>query len=196
MPNSELPTDSANPAAAEPRRLFIALWPDAGLQGKLHALGGELLAGSRGRRIPQENLHITLAFLGIVSPAQQACMERVASTIQAPAFTLTLDQAGFWPRKGILWAGGTAPEGLLALVRELNQRLIACDFEPETRPFQAHLTLARDVRGQRLDRDRAITPLAWKVSQFALVASQTLPEGARYEVLKTWRLENGQDLQD
>lgn len=194
MQNSELPTDSTVPDVTKRRRLFVALWPDAGLQGKLHALGGELLAGSRGRRIPQENLHITLAFLGIVSPAQQACMERVASTIQAPAFTLTLDQAGFWPHKGILWAGGTAPEGLLALVRELNQRLIACDFEPETRPFQAHLTLARDVRGQRLDR--AIKPLAWKVSQFALVASQTLPEGARYEVLKTWGLENGQDLQD
>ena len=126
MPNSELPTDSTNPVAAEPRRLFIALWLDAGLQGKLHALGGELLGncsmrcstsaipgvvtGSRGRRIPQENLHITLAFLGSVDVEHQACLERVASTIQTPAFTLTLDQAGFWPRKGILWAGGTPPD--------------------------------------------------------------------------------------
>ena len=212
MPNSELPTDSTSPVAAEPRRLFIALWPDAGLQGKLHALGGELLGncsmrcptsaipgvvtGSRGRRIPQENLHITLAFLGSVDVEHQVCLERAASTIQTPAFTLTLDQAGFWPRKGILWAGGTAPEGLLALVRELNQRLIACDFEPETRPFQVHLTLARDVRGVRLRSDQVVGPLAWSVRQFSLVASQTLPEGARYEILKTWRLENGQDLQD
>ncbi len=196
MPDSVLPTDSTNPGAAEPRRLFIALWPDAGLQGKLHALGGELLVGSRGRPIPQENLHLTLAFLGVVSPAQQACLERAASTIQAPAFTLTLDQAGFWPRKGILWAGGTAPEGLLALVRELNQRLIACDFEPETRPFQVHLTLARDVRLRQHFQEQAVGPWEWRVSQFALVASQTLPTGARYEILKTWRFGNGQDLQD
>lgn len=190
MLNSELPTDSTNPVAAEPRRLFIALWPDAGLQGKLYALGGELLAGSRGRRLPPENLHLTLAFLGYVNAERQACLERVAAAIRLPAFTLTLDQAGFWPRKGLLWASGTLPEALLALVYGINQGLRACGLEPETRPFQVHLTLARNVRGLRLDRDRAITPLAWKVSQFALVASQTLPEGARYEILQTWRLEN------
>ena len=189
MPNSELPTDSANPVAAEPRRLFIALWPDAGLQGKLHALGGELLAGSRGRRLPPENLHLTLAFLGHVNAERQACLERVASAIRLPAFTLTLDQAGFWPRKGILWAGGTPPESLLALVHGINQGFRTCGLEPETRPFQVHLTLARNVRGLRLHRDHVIAPLAWEVSQFALVASQTLPEGARYEVLRTWTLE-------
>ena len=170
MPNSELPTDSTNPVAAEPRRLFIALWLDAGLQGKLHALGGELLGncsmrcstsaipgvvtGSRGRRIPQENLHITLAFLGSVDVEHQACLERVASTIQTPAFTLTLDQAGFWPRKGILWAGGTPPDGLRALVRVLHQGLAGCGFEPDTRPFQAHVTLARDVRLRQHFRGR------------------------------------------
>ena len=209
MPNSELPTDSTSPVAAEPRRLFIALWPDAGLQGKLHALGGELLGncsmrcptsaipgvvtGSRGRRLPPENLHLTLAFLGYVDAIRQACLEREASAIRLPAFTLTLDQAGFWPRKGLLWAGGTPPEALLALVHGINQGLRTCGLEPETRPFQAHLTLARNVRGLHLDRDRVIAPLAWKVSQFALVASQTLPEGARYEILKPWRLENGQE---
>ena len=196
MPNSELPTRSTSQVTAEPRRLFVALWPDAGLQGKLHALGSELLVGNRGRRIPPENLHLTLAFLGHVNAERQTCLEREVSVIRLPAFTLTLDQVGLWPRNGLLWAGGTPPAALLALVHGINQGLRACGLEPETRPFQVHLTLARNVRGLHLDRDHAITPLAWKVSQFALVASWTLPTGARYEILKTWRLENGQDLQD
>ncbi|MEK7795988.1 MAG: RNA 2',3'-cyclic phosphodiesterase [Pseudomonadota bacterium] len=187
------------------KRLFFALWPDDALRQKLHALGEEILGNCsmrcstsaipgvvgnhRGRRIPPENLHLTLAFLGSVDAERQACLERMALAIRSPAFTLTLDQAGFWPRKGLLWAGGTSPAELLALVQEINQCLRTCGLVPETRPYQVHLTLARNVRGLRLDRDRAVVPLAWKVSQFALVASQTLPEGACYEVLRTWKLE-------
>ncbi len=182
------------PAIETPaKRLFFALWPDEALRQRLYALGGELLRDHRGRRLPPQNLHLTLAFLGSVGAERQACLERVASAIRLPAFTLMLDQAGFWPRKGLLWAGGTPPEALLALVHGINQGLRTCGLEPETRPFQVHLTLARNVRGLHLDRDRTIAPLAWKVSQFALAASQTLPEGARYDILKTWRLENGQE---
>ncbi len=155
-----------------------------------------VVGDSHGRRIPPKNLHLTLAFLGSVDAERQACLERVALAIRSPAFALTLDQAGFWPRKGLLWVGGTSPAELLALVQEINQGLRTCGLVPETRPYQVHLTLARNVRGLRLGHDRAVAPLAWKVSQFALVASQTLPTGARYEILKTWRLENGQDLQD
>ncbi len=191
---------------ASVKRLFFALWPDEVLRQKLYALGGELLGNcsmrcstsaipgvvgdNRGRRMPAENLHQTLAFLGDANTERQICLEHEASTIQLPAFTLTLDHAGFWPRKGILWVGGAPPEALLGLVRALQQGLTACGLEPETRPFQIHLTLARNVRRLRLARDRAIAPLTWKVNRFALVASQTLPEGARYEVLRSWDLGN------
>ena len=78
---------------------------------------------------------------------------------------------------GLLWAGGTSPGGVVGAGTGINQGLRACGLVPETRPYQVHLTLARNVRGLRLDRDRAIMPLAWKVSQFALVASWTLPDG-------------------
>jgi len=175
------------------KRLFFALWPDEALQRRLYALGGGLLGSNRGRRMPAENLHLTLAFLGYVNTERQVCLEREASTIQSSGFTLTFDRAGFWPHKGILWAGGTPPEGLLALVQNLNQGLGVCGMKPKTRPFQVHLTLARNVRGLRLKPDRAIAPLAWRVTRFALVASQTLPVGARYEIIKKWNLVNGQD---
>jgi len=175
------------------KRLFFALWPEEALRQKLYTLGGELLGNNRGRRVPVENLHQTLAFLGYVNAERQLCLEREASAVQSSAFTLTLNHAGFWPRKGILWVGGGVPEGLLALVRALQLGLTACGLEPETRPFQIHLTLTRNVRRLRLDRNRAIAPLTWPVRQFALVASLTLPEGARYEIIKKWNLVNGQD---
>jgi 2'-5' RNA ligase len=175
-------------AEASVKRLFFTLWPEEALRQKLYTLGGELLGDDRGRRVPVENLHQTLAFLGYVNAERQLCLEREASAVQSSAFTLTLNHAGFWPRKGILWVGGGVPEGLLALVRALHLGLTACGLEPETRPFQIHLTLARNVRRLRLEREHAIAPLTWPVRQFALVASQTLPDGARYEVLRTWDL--------
>ncbi len=178
----------ADTTQAGARRLYFALWPDETLRRDLHALGGELLGNHHGRRLPAENLHLTLAFLGYVDAARQGCLEREASAVQLPALTLTLDQAGFWPRKGILWVGGTPPERLLTLVAAVNGGLRACGVEPVTRPFQVHLTLARNVSALRLKPDRAVSPLAWKVDRFALVASQTLPTGARYEVLHTWPL--------
>lgn len=171
------------------KRLFFALWPDEALRQKLYALGGGQPGNNRGRRIPPENLHLTLAFLGYVDAERQTRLEREASAIRLPAFSLTLDRAGFWSRQGILWVGGAPPQELLALVAALNRAIAACGLEPETRPFRVHLTLARNVRRPRLEPNRAIEPLAWRVGQFALVASQMRRLGARYDVLRTWPLE-------
>lgn len=189
-----IPMSETGPTTdATVKRLFFALWPDGVLRQKLYALGGELLGDNRGRRIPAENLHLTLAFLGYVNVERQICLERETLGIHSTAFALMLDHAGFWLRKGILWVGGTPPEELHGLVCALQQGLTACGLEPETRPFQIHLTLARNVRRLHLDRNHAIGPLTWKVNQFALVASQMLPEGACYEIIKRWNLVNGQD---
>ena len=173
------------------RRLFFALWPNEVLQAQFHRLGGELIGNGRGRRLPQESLHITLAFLGSVDAERQACLERESAAIQAPAFTLTLDRAGYRPRSEILWAGGTPPRELIELVGGLNRALTACGFHPDTRPFHAHVTLARNVRLRGRLREQPIKPLAWRVNEFVLAESKTRPEGARYEVLRTWKLKAG-----
>ena len=48
--------------AAETVRLFFALWPDSAMQAKLAAWAKQ--AAGRGRAMRQENIHLTLAFLG------------------------------------------------------------------------------------------------------------------------------------
>lgn len=180
-------TDTAQPGV---RRLFFALWPNEALQARLYRLGGELLGDGRGRQLRQENLHITLAFLGNVDAGRLVCLEREAA-IQAPSFTLTIDRAGYWPRSGILWAAGTPPVELIELVGGLNRALTACGFQPETRPFHAHVTLARNARLRGRLREQPVQPLEWRVNEFALVESEMLPEGARYKLLRTWALKAG-----
>lgn len=173
-------------AGAAAQRLFFALWPSGAVR---EALAG-LLAGESqriGRRVPDANLHLTLAFVGNVTGEQRACMETAVGTVGAPPFTLTLDRLGYWPRPRIVWAGATeTPEALRELVARLNTALSACGYQPEQRPYQAHVTLSR--KAQSPPRRRAIPPIVWPAESFCLVESVSEEHGSVYRVLATWPL--------
>jgi 2'-5' RNA ligase len=170
------------------KRLFFALWPEVRLQEALHRLAATMLGPVDGRCTPSPNIHLTLAFLGPVSEEAQACYETAAGGVRAEPLTLTLDAFGCFRRSGILWVGaGHAPPGLLALVRGLSEALRNCGYEPDQRPFRAHLTLARRLR--RCPRFPEPQPIDWPVRDFVLVESQTGPRGAEYEILRRWPLD-------
>lgn len=169
------------------KRLFVALWPPAGLQEALHTAAGKWVVSGRGRVLPAENLHLTLAFLGPVDAEQEACVIARVEGVRAAPFELVLDQAGLWRRSGILWVGASqTPEALLALTTDLNAALGTCGYQPDTRPFKVHVTVARHVRSAA--RPLMIAPHRWRVDSFCLVQSQTLPRGAQYEILQRWPL--------
>ncbi|MFN2309995.1 MAG: RNA 2',3'-cyclic phosphodiesterase [Gammaproteobacteria bacterium] len=173
-------------AAADTRRLFFALWPDAAARRALAGLlDGE--APQTGRRVPEDNLHLTLAFVGNVTTAQRTCMEAAAATVEAAPFTVSLERLGYWPRPRVVWAGATAtPAALTELVARLNARLSGCGYEPERRPYQAHVTLSR--KAQAAPRRRAIAPIVWPAEDFCLVESASGDAGSIYRVLARWPL--------
>jgi 2'-5' RNA ligase len=176
------------PDPPEPRqRLFFALWPDAAVRAGL-AESSRALLGKRVRRVPEANLHITLAFAGPVTAAVRQCLEQQAAGIRAAPFELTLEHVGHWARPRILWAGPlhTPPE-LWSLVGGLNSTFEVCGLARETRPWQAHVTLARKI--SRAPATRAIEPIHWSISDFCLVESANGPQGASYRVLASWKLE-------
>jgi len=171
------------------QRLFFALWPDAAVRQALARSSRELL-GRRVKPVPAENLHITLAFAGPVTAAVRDCLATAAGGIRAAPFALTLDHVGHWPRPRILWLGPThTPAGLWSLVGALNGVFDGCGLQRETRPFQAHVTLARKVR--RAPPLAVAAPVAWSISDFSLVESVTGVRGASYRRLVSWKLEGG-----
>ncbi len=173
---------------AEPtQRLFFALWPDAKVRD---ALAGFAHAHIRkqARRVIDANLHITLAFPGAVSTEVRECLEAAAADIRAGPFELSIDRVGYWPRPRILWAGAShTPAAVWALVEGLRTALQACGLQPETRPWQAHVTLARKA-GRALPVTE-IDPIRWSISNFCLVESVTDPSGPVYRIIRRWPLE-------
>lgn len=165
------------------RRLFLALWPSVAEQQQTAKLA-EAIPG--GRRINPANIHLTLIFLGATGAERMRCYLEALAGIEAPSLTLILDRLGYWPKPRILWLGSSrTPPALTALVAELNRRLAACGFAPETRPFRAHITLARKFPGP-LPAGQPVEPISWSISQFALVESTNHQDGTRYQVLNRW----------
>lgn len=176
----------SSPPDAVRQRLFFALWPPPELSGPLEALAREY-GPPRARRVPGDNLHITLAFVGAVDAATRACLERAATNLRGASFGLTLDRIGAWPGPRILWLAPSAPPpALLRLAADLEQALLPCGYHPEARPYLPHVTLARKLAGACATL--AVPPLRWPVRDFVLAESLTGSAGARYQVLARWPL--------
>lgn len=177
-------------AEPERQRLFFALWPGGALRRQLAAYR-PLLEGCGGRPVVPENLHLTLAFLGSTDAATRRCLEQAAENIRLPGFSLTLDELGFWRRPQVVWLGADdTPEPLLALVAALKKAMLGCAIKPDERPFQTHMTLMRKAR--RAPAQTQPEALTWPITEFVLVASETRPEGVRYQVLRRWPLKAGE----
>lgn len=179
--------DSTVQTEQEPKqRVFFALWPNAEVRAALDTVARQH-ARRNGRAVVPENLHVTLAFVGGVTAEQRICMETAAATVAAPTFTVTLDRLGFWPRPKILWAGASImPPELAGLVAALNAVLIPCGYQPEMRPFQVHVTLAR--RAHRPPEVREIPSIVWPAEAFCLVESVAGEHGSEYRVIGRWPL--------
>lgn len=171
--------------AVTTQRLFFALWPEPPLQRLLAKTTAALLPKAGGRRVPAENLHCTLVFLGNVEPAQRSCLEDAASRVEAKRFTLQFDRFGYFRRPQAAWIGCTAtPPALRELVAGLSHAAEVCGFPPEQRPYEVHLTVVRKLR--RDPGRLPLLPISWDVERFALVESVSGDEGVRYQPLRFW----------
>ena len=98
MHRGEIPRGEIEPrgtrSSTSVQRLFFALWPDVGCREALAKLARRLLRRHPGKAVPAENYHITLNFLGSVTPPSRACAERVADSISVSPFALSFDHAG------------------------------------------------------------------------------------------------------
>lgn len=177
-------------------RLFVAVE----LPGELRSLIGKLMSRLMGREpgakwVAEENLHITLRFIGEVGEADAEDIRRALAGVRAEAFTVSVGELGGFPlgarRYRVIWLGVSQGAGELArLAREVNRAL---EFlGPERGEFHPHITLARARRGRELPRSllSGVNPpeFSFRVRAFSLMRSTLRPEGPLYQRLEEYPL--------
>ncbi len=168
-------------------RLFFALWPTDTVRHSLQTISQLATQTATGKTVPVENLHITLIFIGEVDLTTKRGMQQAAATVHGRRFVLSLDTLEYWKRNQVLWFGARqVPPPLQHLVTDLTTKLQPYGYRPETRPYQAHITLMRKAR--LIEYLPVISPVTWAVEEFCLVRSKLETKGAQYQVLERWLL--------
>jgi 2'-5' RNA ligase len=156
------------------------------------------------RWVKIEGVHLTLKFLGNIErsqiePISECLREAVAG--QRP-FEVRAEGAGVFPNMRyprVLWVGlSEGLDELSSIHDKLEEKLAGLGFEPESRPFNPHLTLGRFRDGRRAGRaislemfDKAAQLAeSFMVHRVLLMRSQLYPAGAVYTVLKEQMLSN------
>jgi RNA 2',3'-cyclic 3'-phosphodiesterase len=100
------------------------------------------------RWVPTQNIHITLKFLGDVSPASVDHVTQILRTEadSCPAFDIHIGGLGSFPslrRPRVLFIGIQAPAEFEALYRGIESACARLGYESEQRSFSPHLTIGR-----------------------------------------------------
>ncbi len=179
-------------------RLFVGLRPPAPIRDALLDLEDDLAADLDGARWQDEDqLHLTLRFIGEV---ERACAEDLAAVLDrlyAPAPTVHLAGVGAFGgrgRQGQLWAGLHPRGPLAALHGKVDRLCVAAGLAPEHRAFTPHITVARLPRRvavggpevtRWLHRHAALASAPFTLDRLILYRSHLGPAGAEYEPVLT-----------
>ena len=124
-------------------RLFVALEIPEELRPALSALR----RGIPGARwVPDEQFHLTLAFVGEVEGPVATAARDGLNGVRADPFELELSGVGRFPPRGrarVLWAGLRETDEVAALADAVRRCLSRRGVPTESRRFAPHVTLAR-----------------------------------------------------
>lgn len=190
-------------------RSFIAIEMPPGTRQELDAVEKQLQErlGQAARRavrwVPAGNIHLTLKFLGDVSPQQMPALTALLQEEVArhPALDLVVAGLGVFPnprRPRVVWVGCDGGAALASLARAVDQRVSTQGFPREDRPFSAHLTLGR-VSDHAREEELAVLARAMaeanvgelarvRVESIHLFRSDLRPAGPVYTSLQRFAL--------
>lgn len=150
------------------------------------------------RWVEPGQVHLTLHFFGSIPASEtgriNTSMQNIA--LNFSPLSLKMDKLGAFPglkRPNIIWFGvEESGKQLLFFQDAVQNEIRRLGFEVESRPFHPHVTVGRVKKTVR-DLDRLTEKIPFRfptpektADHFVLYQSHCFPEGARYEVLKTY----------
>ncbi|MCC6572352.1 MAG: RNA 2',3'-cyclic phosphodiesterase [Planctomycetes bacterium] len=180
-------------------RMFIAIEPTGAVKTALAALRLDMPGC---KWTPLEQIHLTLRFLGDVSPGAAKALQYSLANIRVAPFELLVRGVGTFPGFGsrqhprVLWAGVAPAAGLEQLWREINAAAnqLKLEGDESARGFAPHLTIAR-LKGKPapqlaglIRRNEHFTAPVMAAREFVLFESELRREGAVHRPVETFEL--------
>lgn len=174
-------------------RLFVAIVPPREIRSRLLAAMGDI-PGARWQL--EEQLHLTLRFIGEVNRHTAQDVAAALGSLHHPRLTLKLDGVGQFDNKGrvdTMWAGVTPHVPLWNLHNKIGQALAQVGLPAESRAYLPHITLARFPRGRGPAASAAagsklLISEPFPVSDFCLFESELGATGATYSIVERYFL--------
>jgi 2'-5' RNA ligase len=145
--------------------------------------------------VEPQNIHITVRFLGNITPTMVETISAEMRKIQFTPFTVQIKGLGAFPNpiySRVIWAGITmGADKLENVFSQLEPQLRGLGFTPDSKGFSPHLTIAR-VRSGRNKRQLANFIIENANYEFGAVNAKCLrlkksdltPRGPVYSTLK------------
>ena len=178
-------------------RLFVAIRPPEDIRDLLLDAMDE---SPDFRWQSDEQLHLTLKFIGEVDRPVADDIADCLSRVRAPSFDLRIAGVGRFDRAGggALWAAVEPKEPVAALAAKIDRACLAAGVELERRAFHPHITLARwsgkhsRDAAEYVERARRLVSPPFTVDTFTLFESRLSRHGAHYEPLVEYPLDTSQ----
>ena len=167
-------------------RLFIGLRPPEPVrEALLAAMDG--IENARWQSDAQ--LHLTLRFVGEVSPPGANELAEALRSVRLAPFTVTIDGVGHFERKekaNAVWARVSPGDPLVTLKKKIDRLCRELDHEDDHRRFLPHITLARlnsgsGPIGRFLARHADLQVPPFTADRFVLFESRMGRGGSHYE---------------
>ena len=174
-------------------RLFVAIRPPE----RVRDLLVDAMDDSPALRwVPDDNLHLTLRFVGEVERPLADDIAHALQRVRSDPFELRIDGVGRFDQRngGAVWAGVKPKEPVATLAAKVDRACVAAGIEPERRLFHPHITLARFGRSAKSEvdpfvrRNAALASEQFEVGSFTLFESRLSRHGAHYEVVADFPL--------
>lgn len=173
------------------KRLFVAINLPEEVKKKIHETFIKLVPERGYKPVKQENLHLTLAFLGYLDESQEKQVKEKLASVKQEKFSLRLQDLGHFHYR-VIWLGAT--EGSKQAQELFEKVKQALSLEEER--FSSHITLVRIRHPNKKEARQLMEKLSQKkfdetieVSSFELMESVLSREGPTYSMLRKYPLE-------
>ncbi|MDZ7658404.1 RNA 2',3'-cyclic phosphodiesterase [Fodinibius sp.] len=179
-------------------RLFIAIPLPKGVKQQLLDLQ-QPIEGIRWQS--QEQMHLTLKFVGEVDKTTVSELREELDNIVHSDFSMTISGIGYFPegkQPKVVWAGIKENANLQELHKKVENRCEKMGIAPENRPYKPHVTIGRTKNAYKrsvtsfINQHKKFGIQNIQVNEFVLFESELHPDGARHHPLQTYLLNSGE----